>query len=60
MKRHLSREEVSFKVDQAIGSLAIENVVVSKRTRITMLAIASGRMPIEKAIDRVIRRYTPA
>lgn len=38
MKRRLSREEVSFKIDQAAGSVAIGNRVLSKCAHIIMPA----------------------
>ncbi|WP_068858357.1 antitoxin VbhA family protein [Perlucidibaca aquatica] len=47
-----------FKVQQAIGSMAIEGIRLSAQTQRTMLEIASGQVSASEVKQALIAQYT--
>ncbi len=52
--------KISFKVAQAVGSLAIEGVTVSRSTKAAMLRIASGQASAKDIKNELIQQYRQA
>jgi len=50
-------DRVEFRVNQAIGSMAIEGIHVSKSTRAEMLRIVSGEVSAESVIKRYVKKH---
>lgn len=57
MKR-TKNQLVMFKVEQAVGSMAIENIQVSRSSKATMLRVARGSVSASAAIDAVVEKYS--
>lgn len=56
MKR-TNNQRVIFKVDQAIGSMAMENAQVSREMKAAMLRVAGGRASADDEIERLLKKY---
>lgn len=56
MKR-TKRELTTFKVNQAIGSMAIEGIYVSPRTKHTMEEVAAGSLSAAEVKRELIAKY---
>ena len=56
MKRS-KNQTVAFKVAQAVGAMAIENVQLSRDARARMLRVARGSEPASVAIDALVEQY---
>lgn len=48
---------LAFKVRQAVGSMAIEGIQVSKGSEATMLKVASGRVSGETVREALVKKY---
>jgi len=62
MKR-TKAQKTAFQVKQAVGSMAIEGVRLSRHSQAVMLKVASGRISITSVKDELIAQYrqsTPA
>lgn len=56
MKR-TKAELLSFKVRQAVGSMAIEDIQISRQSQAMMLRVASGRIAAQSVKDGLIEKY---
>lgn len=56
MKR-TKHELTTFKIKQAIGSMAIEGITVSPRTQKTMESVATGSVPAVDVKRDLIAKY---
>lgn len=54
---HTKVELLRFKVRQAVGSMAIEGIRVSRQSQATMLRVASGRVSAEAVKKELIEKY---
>lgn len=48
---------LAFKVRQAVGSMAIEGIQVSRESEATMLRVASGRVSGETVREALVEKY---
>ncbi|WP_339801848.1 hypothetical protein [uncultured Marinobacter sp.] len=56
MKR-TKAELLSFKVQQAVGSMAIEDIQISRQSQAMVLRVASGRIAAQSVKDELIEKY---
>ena len=59
---HPKNQRLAFKVRQAVGSMAIEGIQVSRQSEATMLKIAAGRVSGKTIREKLVEQYsrTPA
>ena len=59
---HPKSQHLAFKVRQAVGSMAIEGIQVSRQSEATMLKIAAGRVSGKTIREKLVEQYsrTPA
>ncbi|MCB2385701.1 antitoxin VbhA family protein [Thalassolituus alkanivorans] len=55
---HSNAELLAFKVRQAVGSMAIEGVQVSRQAEANMLKVASGRVSGKSLRQQLVEKYT--
>lgn len=58
MKRTES-QLITFKVRQAVGSMAIEGMCVSRRSQADMMRVARGRVSVESVKAALKAKYQP-
>lgn len=58
--RRSKAELLSFKVRHAVGSMAIEDIRVSRESQAMMLRIAAGRVDVDAIKDELVARYRQA
>lgn len=51
-------DRLAFKVKQAVGSMAIEGIKVSRQTEATMLNVASGRLSGKAVRQQLVEKYS--
>ena len=51
---------LAFKVRQAVGSMAIEGIQVSKQSEATMLEVAAGRVSGKSVREQLVAKYKQA
>lgn len=51
-------ERLAFKVRQAVGSMAIEGIQVSRQAEATMLRVAAGRVSGKTVRQQLVEQYT--
>lgn len=59
MKRSKS-QLIAFKVRQAVGSMAIEGIEVSRESEATMLEVAAGRVSGKSVRKKLVEKYKQA
>lgn len=58
--KHTRGRLLAFKVRQAIGSMAIEGIQVSKQSEATMLEVAAGRVSGKALRQQLVGKYKQA
>lgn len=51
-------KRLAFKVRQAVGSMAIEGIQVSRETEARMLKVAAGRVSGKTVRQQLVEQYT--
>lgn len=51
-------DRLAFKVKQAVGSMAIEGIKVSRQTEATMFNVASGRLSGKAVRQQLVEKYS--
>lgn len=55
--KYTKAQLLEFKVRQAVGSMAIEGIQVSKQSKATMLKVASGRVSGKSVREQLVEKY---
>ena len=55
---HSNAELLAFKVKQAVGSMAIEGIQVSRQAEDNMLKVAAGRVSGKSLRQQLVEKYT--
>ncbi len=55
---HSNAELLAFKVKQAVGSMAIEGIQVSRQAEANMLKVAAGRVSGKSLRQQLVEKYT--
>lgn len=55
--KYTKTQLLAFKVRQAVGSMAIEGIQVSKQSEATMLEVAAGRVSGKSVREQLVAKY---
>ena len=55
--KYTKAQLLAFKVRQAVGSMAIEGIQVSKQSVSTMLEVAAGRVSGKSVREQLVAKY---
>jgi len=58
--KYTKSQLLAFKVRQAVGSMAIEGISVSRKTEAAMLKVASGRVSGKSVREELVEKYRQA
>ncbi|HKM37523.1 MAG TPA: antitoxin VbhA family protein [Thiopseudomonas sp.] len=58
--KYTKTQLLAFKVRQAVGSMAIEGMQVSKQSETTMLEVAAGRVSGKSVREQLVAKYKQA
>ena len=58
--KHTKTQLLAFKVRQAVGSMAIEGIQVSKQSEAIMLEVAAGRVSGKSVREQLVAKYKQA
>lgn len=58
--KHTKGQLLAFKVHQAVGSMAIEGIQVSKQSEAIMLDVAAGRVSGKSVREQLVEKYKQA
>ena len=58
--KYTKTQLLAFKVRQAVGSMAIEGIQVSKQSEATMLEVAAGRVSGKSVREQLVAKYKQA
>ena len=54
---HSKTQHLVFKLRQAVGSMAIEGIQVSRQSQAMMLKVAAGRLAGEEVRKQLVEKY---